>query len=68
MSAMDLVFNWIQMNVATQRRKAGISLYQNRFVSALVEMTNSVVPSIEPNGLGHIEIAHQFGDISQAGL
>jgi hypothetical protein len=64
MSAMDLVFNWIQMNVATQRHKVSISLYRNRFVSALVEMTSSVVPPIEPNRVGHIEMAHQFGDIS----
>ena len=48
--------------------KLGIRLYQNGFLSALVEVTGSVVASIEPNRVGHIEMAHQFGNISQAGL
>jgi hypothetical protein len=48
-------------------KKVPIGVNQKRFVSTLIEVTGSMMPTIKGSGIADVEMTHEFGQISVRG-
>lgn len=56
------------MDVAGQDGQVGLFVHEHAFVSALIEMACSPVPPVKVASVGNIEVAHEFGEVSEGCL
>ncbi len=53
------------MDVAGEDGEVGVLVYYDGLESSLIKVADSVVPPVEVSDIGNIEVAHEFGKISQ---
>jgi hypothetical protein len=63
-----LYSNGIQVHVAGHFHEIVIGINQKGFVASLIKMAHSLMDAVEIEGIGYVEVAHEFLEIGQGGL